>query len=147
MTGTSRIAALCLVLAGLCACASQDECTSGSEFEPPLCPLTLPAISTLSVTENAAKAAAETDATVSCKSFRVDEKSIRQYLSAAKRTDAHAAHYTLDWSPCYASGEITFADGQKGVWTVNQYRTGSLVIGNAERLTIYCPTCEFEPFQ
>ena len=147
MVGASRIAALCVVLATLCACAAEDECTSGSEFEPPLCPLKLPAISTLSITENAAKAPAETDPAVSCESFRVDEKSVRKYLSAAKRTDPSAAHYTLDWSPCYASGEVTFADGRKGRWTVNQYRVGSLVIGDADELTLYCPTCEFAPFQ
>lgn len=149
MVGTSRIAAFCLMaaLATLCACAPQDECTSGSEFEPPLCPLKLPAISTLSIAENAAKAPAETDATVSCERFRVDEKSVRQYLSAAKRTDPSAAHHTLDWSPCYASGEVTFADGRKGRWTVSQLRSGSLAIGDADALTLYCPTCEFEPFQ
>ncbi len=103
-----RTWAAAAALAVLSACASRDGCTPGSEFEPPLCPLEIPAIETITITENAAKAQADTDPAVSCESFRVDENAVRQYFAAAKLTNANDAHHTLDWSPCYATGEIDF---------------------------------------
>jgi hypothetical protein len=142
-----RLLTAALLLAAFAACTSQEECTKGSEFEPPLCPLNLPAIKTLTITENASKAPAETDPAVSCDSFKVDEQAVRRYFEGAKSTNANDAHHTLDYSPCYASGEVTFADGRSGRWTVSQLRSGSLIIGNAEPVILYCPTCEFAPFQ
>jgi hypothetical protein len=113
----------------------------------PLCPLEIPAIKTIIITENAAKAPADTDPDVSCESFRVNENTVRQYFAAAKVTDANDAHHTLDWSPCYATGEMILEDGSKGRWSLSQLKSGSLVIGDGNSQTLYCPTCAFEPFQ
>jgi hypothetical protein len=38
-------------------------------------------------------------------------------------------------------------DGSKGRWSLSQLKSGSLVIGDGNSQTLYCPTCEFEPFQ
>jgi hypothetical protein len=84
---------------------------------------------------------------VTCDSFRVDEKIVRHYLAAAKTTTANEAHHTLDWSPCYAAGSITFTDGRHGRWSVSQTRLGTLSFGSDEQIILYCPSCEFEPFQ
>lgn len=143
-TMVTRISTLAS-LAMLSACTSKTECTSGSEFEPPLCPLKLPPITALTIAENAAKTPAEEDSTVSCDSFKVTEDDVRRYLTQARQ--ANDAHHTLDWSPCYADGEVTFTDGGHGRWSLSQSRTGSLSVGNAEALVLYCPNCEFPPFQ
>ena len=142
-----RIWATAAALALVSACGSRYACTPGSEFEPPLCPLEIPAIKTIIITENAAKAPADTDPNVSCESFRVNENTVRQYFAAAKVTAANDAHHTLDWSPCYATGEMILEDDSKGRWSLSQLKSGSLVIGDGNSQTLYCPTCEFEPFQ
>ncbi len=123
-----------------------DACTVGSEFEPPLCPLVLPAIKMIVIEENAAKSPASTDARVSCKAFRVTPKVVRNYLARAKSTNAHDAHYTLDWSPCHAAGSVVFGDGRVGEWRVEQFRSGSLKVDGGEATVLYCPTCTFKPF-
>lgn len=127
-------------------CTAESNCTPGSEFEPPLCPLHLPKITKVTILENAAKSPAETDPSVSCASFHLTEAQVRRYFANAKMTTAHDAHYTLDWSPCYASGEIAFSDGRKGQWSIDQFRSGSLAINGAERIVLYCPKCQFKPF-
>lgn len=114
---------------------------------PPLCPVELPPIRSVSVTENATKSPAEPDPSVSCEGFRVDEQVLRRYLSLAKRTNENDAHHTLDYSPCQAAGEVIFEDGQFGRWTLTQARSGTLTMPGQEAIILYCPDCEFEPFQ
>jgi len=123
------------------------SCTPGSEFEPPLCPLELPAIEKVVISTNAARSPAETDGSISCSAFRINEQQVRRFFAGAKTTSARDAHYTLDWSPCYAAGEIEFSDGRKGQWSIDQFRSGSLAIGGAEQIVLYCPQCRFEPFR
>jgi hypothetical protein len=138
---------LCLLAIGFSAMAS-GRCTAGTEFEPPLCPLKLPKVKRITITDNAAKSPAEPDASVSCEHFRINENHVRRFLSRAKTASARDAHYTLDWTPCYAAGEIEFEDGRKGRWSVDQFRSGSLSFDNTQdALTLYCPSCRFAPFQ
>lgn len=141
-----RVASIALLVLSL-GCASTSQCTRGSEFEPRLCPLQLPSIQSLEIEKNGAKGPAETDPGVACDGFRVDEDVVRRYLAAAKTTTANDAHHTLDWSPCYAAGSITFSDGRSGKWSVSQLRLGTLSFGSDEQIILYCPTCEFAPFQ
>lgn len=142
----ARYVPVLAALSVLCACGSRDGCTEGSELMPPLCPLELPAIQSVTITENASKAAAETDPKVSCDGFRVDERVVRRYFELAKRTNENDAHHTLDYSPCGAAGGLIFANGQTGRWQLSQLRSGSLVMANGENIVLYCPTCDFEPF-
>lgn len=134
----------CASVGASCAAA---RCTKGSEFEPPLCPLHLQEVSKVTIVENAAKSPAEQDKSVACDSFLIDEKHVRRYLARAMSTTESDAHHTLDWSPCYASGKITFSDGRTGEWTLDQFRQGSLVMDNEKKTVLYCPDCKFKPFQ
>ncbi len=126
------------------------QCTKGSEFEPPLCPLILPTIASITVEQNAAESSVEqsaaADATVDCKRFRLTPAQVRRYLSLARATTASDAHYTLDVSPCYASGTLAFKDGRTGRWRLDMLRTGSITIGDAEPVVTYCPRCKYKPF-
>lgn len=123
------------------------ECTQGSEFEPPLCPLVLPKIDQVSIVENAAKSPVENSDSVDCSGFSINEAQVRRYLSEAKTTSEREAHRTLDWSPCYASGKVSFRDGRSGEWSVTPSRAGSLVIGDGKKQVLYCPRCRFRPFR
>ena len=123
-----------------------NGCTKGSEYEPPLCPLKIPKISNITILENAAKSPLEKDASITCSDFSIKEADVRRYLSKAKVTNDQDAHNTLDWSPCYASGKVTFKDGQTGAWYFSQLRSGSLMLSSGKKLTLYCPKCTFKPF-
>lgn len=121
-------------------------CTHGTEYEPALCPIRLDKISTITVEENGAKAVASQDPAIDCSGFRVDAKKVRRFLARAKEANESDAHHTLDWSPCYASGTLTFVNGKTAHWSLNQLRTGGLVIDGENRMFLYCPTCDFKPF-
>ena len=97
-----------------CGCSAHTRCSIGTELMPPLCPVELPEIRTVRILENASKSPAETDPNVSCAQFRVDERIVRRYFELAKSTNENDAHHTLDYSPCHASGEVAFQDGQSG---------------------------------
>jgi hypothetical protein len=125
---------------------SADGCIEGSEYEPRLCPLNLPKVVSLSITNNAVKAQAETDPAVSCKSFQVSERQVRKFLKLAKLANGGDTHSTLDWSPCYASGEVLFSDGRSAHWYAEQYQSGSLTFEGSDELILYCPQCKFKPF-
>lgn len=127
--------------------AAANRCTKGTEFEPALCPLKLGKISKISILKNAAKSSAEPDSAVACDSFTLSQNKLRQYLSKAKIIKDDDAHHTLDWSPCYASGEILFSDGSSAEWTVNQFRSGSLLMSDGKKISLYCPSCKSSPFQ
>lgn len=126
--------------------AYASGCTKGSEYEPSLCPLKIPKISSITILENAAKSPLEKDDSITCADFSIKEADVRRYLSKAKVTNDQDAHEKLDWSPCYASGKVTFKDGQTGEWYFNQLRSGSLVFYSGKKLTLYCPKCTFKPF-
>lgn len=123
-----------------------EQCSKGAEFEPSLCPLKLPKITKLTINENAVKSSAEKDQKISCSSFLVKESHIRRYFAQAKTTNEDEVHHKLDWSPCFANGEVFFSDGRKGQWSVNQFRVGSIGFNNEEKYVLYCPQCKYKPF-
>lgn len=122
-------------------------CTKGSEYEPVLCPVRISRITSVRVEENGAKAVASQDQSIDCSVFKVDAKTVKRFLSRAKEANESDAHHTLDWSPCYASGTLTFVGGKTAYWSINQLRTGSLVMEGGSRIFLYCPACDFKPFQ
>lgn len=134
-----------LSVQGAVSCSS-DRCTKGSELEPPLCPLVLPNIDKITIVENAQKSTLQRDDS-DCSTFALAESHVRRYFSEAKLTNENDAHYTLDWSPCYASGKVSFADGSFGEWSVNRLRSGTLAMSNGKKMVLYCPSCQFSPFQ
>lgn len=129
-----------------CAVLASEACTQGSEYEPSLCPLNLPGIEKISIEENAAKSPAEKDPTIICSEFKLTERQVRRYFRNAKSVSENDAHYTLDWSPCYTSGKMEFSDGRHGIWSINQFRMGTLVMSNGEKFIQFCPKCQFKPF-
>jgi len=127
--------------------AGGNGCTAGSEFEPPLCPIHLPRIKSVSVEANAVKASTETDPAVSCASFKLGERQVRRFLAASKQANANDAHHTLDWSPCHATGTITFEDGSSAQWSIHQLRSGTLTFDGGATMVLYCRHCGFKPFR
>ena len=140
---TASILALTLLSAS---CSAENACTTGSEFEPPLCSSKYTEVASISITKNAATQPVEKNAEQDCRAFIVTEDALRQYFLNAKTTTANDAHHTLDWSPCYASGSVEFRDGQKATWEINQLRLGAITLSDREQIVLYCPDCNFPPF-
>lgn len=135
-----------LLLAMAATSSTAESCTSGSEFEPPLCPLHLPRITKVTIVKNAAGSPSEGDGVATCDGFRISEMQVRRYLAKAKTTTSRDAHATLDWSPCHATGSVEFSNGRTGQWDINLSRAGSISIDGAENIVLYCPKCRFKPF-
>jgi hypothetical protein len=122
------------------------RCTPGSDLEPPLCPTNFPKIVKVTILENSAGSPGKTDGFTSCNIFHINEAQVRHYFSKAKTVAHQDVHYGLYWGPCYAAGNIEFKDGRKGSWSINQSRSGSISIGDEERIYLYCPECNGRPF-
>ena len=135
-----------LLLSAVLGCSAHERCTKATEFVPALCPLRLPRIVDVRIEQNGAKADAAKDDPADCTRFHVDADVVRRFFASAKAVDEHAAHHTLDWSPCYASGTLKFAGGATAHWDINELRTGDIDTGTTARQFVYCPTCRFKPF-
>lgn len=137
---------LSIALSAVC-CHAEERCTDGSEFEPSLCPSEYINVSEVRIIKNAEKSAVDKSSGINCGSFILTELIVRKYFELAKTTNENDAHHTLDWSPCVSKGQIIFANGQRGVWEINQFRVGSLILSDKKKVVLYCPQCIFPPFQ
>jgi len=142
-----RALALLLLALGAAGCSAHDRCSRATEVTPRLCPAALPDIRAVRVLENASQSPAQAEPGASCAAFDVDEHVARRFLELARATNANDAHHTLDHSPCQAAGEVEFENGQTGRWALSRARSGTLVVGGREPLVLYCPACDFAPFQ
>lgn len=127
-------------------CSSESDCTKGSEFEPPLCPSEFTKVAVIKIHKNAATHPVEKSSETNCNNFILKNDSIKRYFELAKVTNENDAHHTLDWSPCFASGEIEFQNGKKASWEINQSRLGQLTFANGKKEILYCADCKFLPF-
>lgn len=139
-------AVLCLSL-GAASCTAAGKCTEASEHVPALCPTGLPRIAAVDIEKNGEKSPIENDPTVECSAFKITPKGVQLFFEKALETDARGANHTLKWSPCSASGKLTFTDGRKANWYVSQFQKGELDIdGEEKRMYLYCPDCKYSPF-
>ena len=127
--------------------AAAATCHKSTATEPELCPLHLAPITAVHIRENAAVALAEADDPVNCAEFHVDAAEVRRFFAHAEATQERAARPVVGWSPCYASGSLKFADGRWALWSIHQYKSGSLAVVGGDRYFVYCPECAFRPFE
>jgi hypothetical protein len=118
----------------------------GSGTEPTLRKAHLPPITTVTIRNSGATSAASGEPEEQCADFRLGYQEIRDYIANAAEVAEHDYFHMLDWSPCYASGEVTFKNGVTGIWTIQQYRAGWLKLSNGRTLYMYCPQCQAKAF-
>jgi hypothetical protein len=106
----------------------------------------LPPIRTLTIRKNGATSAASGDSAKQCADFKLSNQEIRAYFGKAAEVAEHDYFHMLDWSPCYASGQVVFKNRITGIWTIHQYRGGSLTLNNGRILFLYCPLCQARAF-
>ena len=122
-------------------------CSAGTEQMPPLCPTGLPAIHSLTVERSGYAASPSGDPRPNCSAFRPTPAQVRAYLMKAKRVpDFQAADATIDMVPCRARGTVTFADGRRGRWEVEQARFGNIVVVGRSKMLLYTTARLGRPF-
>lgn len=106
----------------------------------------LPHIANVTITENAARspAAAGTDET--CAQFVLKKRDVMEFLARADEIAEHDYFHMLDWSPCYASGEIVFKNGRTATWGIHRYRGGSVKFTDGSIRYFTCPNCRAKAF-
>lgn len=107
----------------------------------------LPAVLTVTINENGATSPAAGSSNEGCGSFILRERDVLEYLHKAKAVTQHDYFHMLDWSPCYASGIVTFKNGATGTWGIQQFRSGSLRLSTGKQYFLYCPTCRARTLQ
>ena len=135
--------AIALVMVGT---ALAPGCRSLPDDGPTICPRLLPAVRTVVVEQTGEQAWLEPMSPPDCGGFAPTAKQMKRFFSRSHRTDASSVHYTLPESPCRASGQVTFADGQTGRWRVDQYRIARLTLSSGTDVILYCASCRFAPF-
>lgn len=116
-------------------------------IEPDMRDPKLPAIKSVDIKENAARSPAAREPDEQCGQFVLTKAEVRGYLRAAREVTQDDYLHMLAWSPCYASGDVTFADGVTGVWGIQQLRAGSLTLSNGRIIYLYCPKCRARAFE
>ncbi|HWW72594.1 MAG TPA: hypothetical protein VN089_21845 [Duganella sp.] len=118
----------------------------GSGIEPKMRDTHLPPITTLTIQSSGATSPASGEPAAQCADFKLSYQEIREYIGKAAEVAEHDYLHMLDWSPCYTSGEVTFKNGVTGIWSIQQYRAGSLKLSNGRTLYLYCPQCQGAAF-
>ncbi len=103
-------------------------------------------ISTVTIRNSGATSPALGGPEAQCTDFRLSNQEIREYIGNAFEVAEHDYFHMLDWSPCYASGEVAFNNGVTGIWAIQRYRAGSLMLSNGRTLYLYCPRCQAKAF-
>jgi hypothetical protein len=139
------VAALLLAMA-----SASGVMDGGSGIEPKMHNAHLPPIATLTIQSSGATApasgAASSEPTEQCAAFKLSYPEIRKYISKAAQVTEHDYFHMLDWSPCYTNGKVTFKNGVTGIWSIQQYRSGSLKLSNGRTVYLYCPQCQAKAF-
>jgi hypothetical protein len=125
------------------ASAATDD---GSGTEPTMHPTHLPSIGTITVRSSGATSPASGGPVAQCADFKLSHQEIREYIGKAAEVAEHDYFHMLDWSPCYASGEVIFKNGVTGTWAIQQYRAGTLKLSDGRTLYLYCPRCQAKAF-
>jgi len=136
------IASLILAVAA----GASPSTVDGAGTEPNTGKTQLPPISTITIRNSGTTSPASHETANQCTDFKLSHHEIRAYIARASQVTQHDYLHMLDWSPCHASGEITFNNGVTGTWAIQQYRAGSLKLSDGRTLYLYCPRCQAKAF-
>lgn len=136
------IASLIFAVTASAAAATDD----GSGTEPKMRKTHLWPISTVTIRNSGATSPVSREPAEQCTDFRLSDQEVREYIGRAAEVTEHGYFHMLDWSPCYASGEVAFQNGVTGSWSIQQYRAGSLKLSNGRTVYLYCPQCQAKAF-
>jgi hypothetical protein len=123
---------------------AKESCSTATEYNPVLCQITLPHISSIKIEENAISADNKNN---DCSSFKLTTHQVQRYFTKALQIqNTEDAEHKLDWLPCSSRGTLRFTNGKKAIWGIGQDQTGVLVLESGKEINLYCPDCKFKPF-
>lgn len=105
----------------------------------------LPAIRSLVIERRGATFQAGKESHPECAAFTLSTSEVRAYFRQSGQVSMGDAHL-LDWSPCYTGGRVTFANGKRGTWEIQQLRMGSIRMGDGRIIHLYCPSCRSKAY-
>ena len=81
-----------------------------------------------------------------CAKFKLSERDVHDFFRRAEQIDCEAfgAYYLA--SRCYAAGEIAFANGGRGTWTIDFERRSVLSLSDGRKLYFFCSECRSKAF-
>ena len=81
-----------------------------------------------------------------CAKFKLSERDVHDFFRRAEQIDCEAfgAYYLA--SRCHAAGEIEFASGGRGTWTIDFERRGVLSLSDGRKLYFFCSECRSKAF-
>lgn len=79
-----------------------------------------------------------------CKTFNPTKEQLVHYFSKAKESDSNSQWIHEYYSPCVASGTITFNDGSSGEWRIHSSGLGWVNFVNGEGKYFYYIDNEWE---
>lgn len=81
-----------------------------------------------------------------CKNFKLSERDVRDFFRRAKQIDHETYDASYLPSRCYATGEIVFANGDRGIWRIDFERRGVLKRSDGRKLYFFCSKCRSTAF-
>lgn len=75
-----------------------------------------------------------------CAAFVIDRAMVREFFAKATQISAHDYLHEHTWSGCNAKGTLTFRDGRRGHWVVQQQGLGLLTLGGKKHYFV-CEAC------
>ena len=116
-------------------------------LEPDTSDPKLPAIKSIEIKKVAGRSPVARDSDEQCGQFVLSKAEVQRFFRVARAVTQHDYLHMLDWSPCYVSGKLIFADGQTAIWGINQRRAGSLTLSTGRIIYLYCLSCAARGFE
>lgn len=82
----------------------------------------------------------------SCANFVLTKKNIREFFRIARQASEREYGHDLSMSRCFAAGEVSFANGDKGQWKIDRARRGLLTLSDGRAAYFYCAKCRPKVF-
>lgn len=79
-----------------------------------------------------------------CKTFNPTKEQLIQYFSQAQESSASGNWINEYYSPCIASGKVTFKDGDSGAWRIHSSGLGWVDFINKKRRYFYFTDNDWE---
>jgi len=137
--GCNMVSAVLILAAGLTLAVGNAVAFDKTIFRK----INIPAIESVTIGEVGVKRA-YSDKSIKCGDFVLSKEEVTGFLSkAGQLTNSEVG---FDWSPCMVLGDVTFKNGQKASWSINQSRGGVLELNNGSMLWIYCHDCQAKRF-
>jgi hypothetical protein len=80
-----------------------------------------------------------------CAMFKLNKQEVRNFFRRAEQIDYESFWYYLA-SRCYATGDIAFANGDRGTWRIDFERRGVLNLSDGRKLYFFCSKCRSKAF-